>query len=73
MSTLEETIEKARDQAREVCEINGVGSKACAVEQEALEEMRAEAAHQRDVKPKNSLERFCEENPEASECLVYDN
>jgi CP12 domain len=72
-NNLEQTIEKARENAREVCDINGVTSKECAAEQDALEELRAEAAHQRDVKPKNSLERFCDENPEASECLVYDN
>ena len=23
-------------------------------------------------KPKNSLEKYCDENPSASECLIYD-
>lgn len=71
-NNLEETIVKAREQAREVCDINGVNSKACASEQDALEELRAEAAHQRNAKPKNALERYCDENPDATECLVYD-
>lgn len=74
MSTkIEQEIEQARDSAREVCDINGPTSKECAAHQDALEELRAEAAHQRDVKPKNSLERYCDENPDATECLVYDN
>jgi hypothetical protein len=72
VTTLEENIVTARDEAREVCDINGVGSKACAVAQETVEELRATAAHKRS-QPKNSLERFCDENPEASECLIYDN
>ena len=72
-NNLEQTIEKAREQAREVCDIDGVNSKTCAAEQDALEELRAEAAHQRSAKPKNSLERYCDENPDATECLVYDN
>ncbi|MFS8120715.1 MAG: Calvin cycle protein CP12, partial [Microcoleus sp.] len=39
---------------------------------DAVEELQAEASHQKQVKPKNSLERFCDDNPDAAECRIYD-
>jgi CP12 domain len=74
MSNIENQIKEERDQAREVCEIKGDGSVECAAAWDAVEELQAEASHQRqrgDVK--SSFEQYCDANPEADECRVYDN
>ncbi len=74
MSDIHNQIEKERDQAREVCEIKGDGSAECAAAWDAVEELQAEAAHQRQNHPKkNSLEKYCDDNPDAVECRVYDD
>jgi hypothetical protein len=39
-----------------------------------VEELQAEASHQREKgSDKTSLEAYCDTNPEADECRVYDN
>ena len=74
MSTIQEQIDKERDAARNACKDNGEGSVECAVAWDTVEELQAEAAHQKQkVAPKNSLEQFCDDNPDALECRVYDN
>lgn len=75
MSDIHNQIEKERDQAREVCEIKGDGSAECAAAWDAVEELQAEAAHQRQRgdDSKTSFEKYCDANPEADECRVYDN
>jgi CP12 domain len=74
MSDIQSEIQKERSQAREVCEIKGDGSTECAAAWDAVEELQAEAAHKRDKEaPKNSLQQYCDDNPEAMECRVYDN
>jgi hypothetical protein len=39
---------------------------------DAVEELQAEASHQKQVKPKNSFEKYCDDNPDAAECRIYD-
>jgi CP12 domain len=74
MAEIKTLIEQELAEAREVCEIKGDGSKECAVAWDAVEELQAEASHRRQQEPpKNSLERFCDANPDSVECLVYDN
>jgi hypothetical protein len=74
MSDLQSQIEKERDQARAVCEVDGEASPACAASWDAVEELQAEASHQREKgSQKNSFEQYCDDNPEADECRVYDN
>ncbi len=74
MSNIEETIEQERVQARAVCDTEGGTSKECAAAWDAVEELQAEAAHQKQKKPKkNSLEMYCDENPDAAECRVYED
>ncbi|MBD3881221.1 Calvin cycle protein CP12 [Phormidium tenue FACHB-886] len=74
MSTIQDQIGKERDEARAVCEIKGDGSAECAAAWDAVEELQAEASHQREkVVPKNSLQEYCDDNPDALECRVYDN
>ena len=73
MSDIQKQITEERDNARAVCDINGTESGDCAAAWDVVEELQAEAAHQRQTKQKNSLEQFCDDNPDAMECRVYDN
>jgi len=71
--TLEQAIQKAIEQARATCEIKGKSSSDCAVAWDIVEELQAERSHQQWVtKPRNSLDQYCDQHPEASECLIYD-
>ncbi len=72
MSNINQQIEEAREQARDACANEGETSAACAVGWDTVEELQAEAAHKRQVKPKNSLEQYCEDNPGADECRLYE-
>lgn len=72
MSNIQDQIEKERDQARAVCDTKGATSGDCAAAWDAVEELQAEASHQRTTKPKNSLEQFCDDNPDAAECRLYE-
>ncbi|HHP7232194.1 MAG TPA: Calvin cycle protein CP12 [Xenococcaceae cyanobacterium] len=74
MSNIREQIEKELEQAREVCSTEGSGSGECAAAWDAVEELQAEASHQREKTPqKNSLEQYCDNNPDAPECRVYED
>ncbi|HEY9859066.1 MAG TPA: Calvin cycle protein CP12 [Candidatus Obscuribacterales bacterium] len=73
MSDIQKQIEEEREQARAVCDTSGSNSGECAAAWDAVEELQAEASHQRQSKQKNSLEQFCDDNPDAAECRVYDN
>lgn len=74
MSNITEQIEQERDLARAVCTTEGATSGECAAAWDAVEELQAEAAHQRQNQPvKTSLEKYCDSNPDAVECRVYDD
>lgn len=76
MSDIQEQIVKERDQAREVCDTEGAQSGACAAAWDAVEELQAEASHQREQVEdghKTSLEQYCDDNPDAAECRLYDD
>ncbi len=74
MSDIKEQIEQEREQARSVCDVSGANSTECAAAWDVVEELQAEASHQRHkTAPKTSLEEFCDDNPDAAECRVYDN
>jgi hypothetical protein len=70
---IQEKIDQERQAAREACETSGPGSAECAVAWEAVEEIQSEAAHRKQKAAKNSLEQYCDDNPDAQECLIYDN
>jgi hypothetical protein len=74
MSNIQEQIEKERQHAREVCGVDGSAGE-CAAAWDAVEELQAEAAHQRSASQqvKNSLQQYCDDNPEAAECRIYDD
>jgi len=74
MSDIKTQIEQERDQARNVCDVEGATSEGCAAAWDAVEELQAEASHQRQDGPKkSSLEAYCDDNPDADECRVYDD
>ena len=70
---LQEEIEKARQSARAICAEKGPTSPECASAWDIVEELQAEAAHQRAEKlDKTYFEEYCEENPDAFEARMYD-
>lgn len=71
--TLEDKIEKEREEARAVCDIKGATSPECAAAYDALEEMQAEASHKKEVHKKSNFEKYCDDNPDAQECRLYDD
>ena len=73
MSDIQDKIQDELQEARTVCDTEGSSSAECAAAWDAVEELQAEASHQRQTKPKNSLEKYCDENPDADECRVYDD
>lgn len=72
MSDIKEKIEQELQNARTVCDTSGANSGECAAAWDAVEEMQAEASHQRQKKTKSSLEQYCDDNPDAVECRIYD-
>ncbi|MBW4622545.1 MAG: Calvin cycle protein CP12 [Cyanosarcina radialis HA8281-LM2] len=73
MTNIQQQIEKEREEARAVCDTSGSTSPECAAAWDAVEEMQAEASHQKQSKPKNSLEKYCDDNPDAAECRLYED
>lgn len=73
MSDIQEMIHEEITNAHTVCDISGGNSPECAAAWDAVEELQAEASHQKQSKPKNSLEKYCDENPEAVECRLYED
>jgi CBS domain-containing protein len=72
--SLEEAITKARENARTICAAKGATAPECAAAWDIVEELQAEAAHQRTEKLKKTyFEEFCEENPDAFESRIYDS
>lgn len=73
MSNIEQEIEKEREQARQVCDIKGAASGECAAAWDAVEELQSEAAHQKQVPPKTAFDKYCDDNPDAAECRLYED
>lgn len=74
---LEQRIQAAIAHARTVCASKGTNSPECAVAWDEVEELHAEAAHQKAEVPqqqkKTPFEEYCEENPDALEARIYDS
>ncbi|MFZ9737844.1 MAG: CP12 domain-containing protein [Prochlorotrichaceae cyanobacterium] len=70
---LDEQISAAIQSARATCEKYGASSPQCAAAWDIVEELQAEAAHQRaDVLPHTAFDEYCEEYPEALEARMYE-
>jgi hypothetical protein len=72
MSNIQKQIEQEKEQARAVCDVSGETSGECAAAWDSVEELQAEASHQRNNKPKTSFEQYCDNNPDAAECRIYE-
>ena len=73
-NNIQDKIDKELAEARNACETSGSSSAECAAAWDAVEELQAEASHQRQTGPKKtSLEKYCDENPDADECRVYED
>ncbi|GAP98315.1 Calvin cycle protein CP12 [Leptolyngbya sp. NIES-2104] len=69
--TIEQRLDELVNQAHSACGENGMMSGECATAWDAVEEVQAEIAHRRsDVK--STLNVYCDENPDAAECRIYD-
>ncbi|MER3433995.1 MAG: hypothetical protein C4288_11315 [Leptolyngbya sp. ERB_1_1] len=69
--TIEQRLDELVDQAHDACGTSGTLSDECASAWDAVEEVQAEIAHRRsDVK--NSFTAYCDDNPDAAECRIYD-
>lgn len=66
-------IEQELDNAHAVCDAKGAESGECAAAWDAVEELQAEASHQEQVKPKTDFEKYCDTNPDAAECRIYED
>ena len=74
LTELTQVIAQEREAAYAVCAEKGDTDPQCRAAWDAVEELQAEAAHQKQGNPeKNSLEKFCDANPDAVECRVYDD
>jgi len=73
MSNIKEQINQEIQSARDTCDTSGKTSEECAAAWDAVEELQAAASHQRQQEPKSSFDEYCENNPDADECRVYDN
>ncbi len=73
IQNIQDKIQQELEEARAVCDISGSNSAECAAAWDAVEELQAEASHQKQSKPKNSLEQYCDANPGADECRVYED
>jgi len=74
-NNIQEKIQEELQAARNACDTSGASSSECAAAWDAVEELQAEASHQREVggPKKTSLEAYCDANPEADECRVYED
>jgi hypothetical protein len=73
MNNIQEKIDEELANARAVCDVKGGASGECAAAWDAVEELQAEASHQKQNKPKNSFEKYCDDNPDAAECRLYED
>jgi len=65
-------IETAIDAAKETCESGTAG--ACATAWDEVEELSASAADKKQAKSTSDpLDAYCDDNPEADECRVYED
>ena len=74
MSNINEQIKKETEEARNVCSTEGASSGDCAAAWDAVEALQAEASHQREKEtPKTGFQQYCDDNPDAVECRVYED
>lgn len=66
-------LEKAREEAHQVCSLQGNSSPACAASWDVVEELQAALAHHRaNHSVEGVFQQYCDENPDSFECRIYD-
>ncbi len=73
---LQDKIQQAIEEARAICAAKGSASKECAAAWDEVEELQAEASHQkaeRMLSAKSSFDEYCAANPDALECRIYED
>lgn len=68
---IREKIDRALQEARSICQTNGTNSGECAIAWEEVTEL-GKAINNTQKIQKNSLQMYCDANPEAPECRIYD-
>lgn len=72
--TLEQRIEEATEAARKITADAQATPADRAAAWDEVEELQAEASHQKQTKPATTaFERYCDDNPDAAECRLYDD
>ena len=69
--SLSEVVSKELEQARSICSTYGESDPHCRAAWDAVEEVLAASSHQ--PRPTSSLDEYCDEYPEAPECLIYED
>ncbi|MGB8699362.1 MAG: Calvin cycle protein CP12 [Thermosynechococcaceae cyanobacterium] len=69
---LEQEIQAAIDYAHTIAAEKGANSKETAADWDVVEELQAEAAHQRAKHP-TTFEEYCDDNPDAVEARMYED
>jgi poly(3-hydroxybutyrate) depolymerase len=74
MGNIENKIERERQNAKSVCSSKGDSSRDCAAAWDAVEELQAEAFHQRQKQlTKTPFKTHCDNNTDVVECRVYED
>ncbi|MEL7086033.1 MAG: Calvin cycle protein CP12 [Cyanobacteria bacterium P01_G01_bin.4] len=68
--SLSEVVSQELEQARSICSTYGETDPHCRAAWDAVEEVLAARSHKA---PPTSLDIYCEEYPEAPECLIYED
>ena len=72
-TSIEDRIQAAIAEARELCDLLGSTSQECAAAWDVVEELQAEAGHQHQTPAKSSFQSYCDANPDADECRIYED
>lgn len=71
IAALQVELQQLIEQARTACAQST--NESCAAAWDAVEEVQAALAHQRQAQAQHNLfDRYCSEHPDALECRVYD-
>lgn len=70
---IEDRIQAALAEARALSDRLGPTSSEAKVAWDVVEELQAEAGHKYQAPVKSSLQTYCDANPEADECRIYED
>jgi len=70
---IKDRIQAAIAEARELSDRLGQTSPEAKVAWDVVEELQAEAGHQHQAPVKSSLQTYCDANPDADECRIYED